>query len=188
MSPKLYSLKGLIVCKYCTALRAVSAGRRRVDGRHGRASQRGPVSGDDRPLFSYAAIMGVFGALLALTRGRLPERIGAADLMLGGVATHKLSRIITKDKVTQPLRAPFTENPEKAGPGEVSEEPAGEGPRRAVGELLSCPYCIAMWVATGLLYGFVLLPRLTRLVASIFTALTLSDFLQIAYRKGQESL
>jgi hypothetical protein len=147
---------------------------------------------DDRPLWSYtglmAAFVALFAGLLALSRGRLPERVGLRDLVLGGVATHKISRLLAKDKVTQPLRAPFTKNPEEAGPSEVDEEPAGEGPRKAIGELLVCPYCLGMWVATGLLYGFLLVPRLTRLVAAIFTAHTISDFLQVAYKKGQESL
>src|SRR5919201_5575704 len=139
---------------------------------------------DDRPLGSYAALMGVFGALFGglfvVARHRLPHRIRAGDLVLGGIATHKISRLLAKDKVTQPLRAPFTRNPESSGPSEVSEEPAGSGPRLAVGELLSCPYCIGMWVAAGLLYGFALAPRLTRFVASEFTVHAAPDFLQIA--------
>lgn len=146
---------------------------------------------DDRPLGSYAALMGVFGALfgglLVITRDRLPERFGAGDLVLGGVATHKISRLIAKDKVTQPLRAPFTKNPEEAGPSEVSEEPAGDGPRLAIGELLACPYCLGMWVGSALLYGFALAPRVTRFVASVFTVHAAADFLQIAYKKGQDA-
>jgi hypothetical protein len=146
---------------------------------------------DDRPLWSYTGLMAAFGAafagLLALSRGRLPERIGVRDVVLGGVATHKVSRLLAKDKVTQPLRAPFTKNPESSGPSEVDEEPAGEGPRKAIGELVSCPYCLGMWVATGLVYGFLLVPRVTRLVAAIFTAHTIADFLQAAYKNTQES-
>jgi hypothetical protein len=147
---------------------------------------------DDRPLGSYTALMGVFGAafgtLLVVSRRRLPDRFRTGDLVLGGIATHKISRLLAKDKVTQPLRAPFTKNPEEAGPSEVSEEPAGDGPRLAIGELVSCPYCLGMWVGSGLLYGFALAPRLTRFVAAVFTVHTLADFLQIAYSKGQDTL
>ena len=123
-----------------------------------------------------------------LTRGRLPQRFGPGDLVLGGIATHKISRLLAKDKVTQPLRAPFTKDAEQAGPSEVSEEPAGRGPRLVIGELVSCPYCLGVWVGSGLLYGFALAPRVTRFVASVFTVHTLADFLQIAYSKGQDTL
>ena len=65
--------------------------------------------GDEMPLASYAALVGVFNTafaallLTAKNSGRpLPERISYADLVLLGVATHKLSRIITNDRVTSP--------------------------------------------------------------------------------------
>jgi hypothetical protein len=147
---------------------------------------------DDRPLGSYTALMGAFGAvfgtLLVVSRNRLPERFRTSDLVLGGIATHKISRLLAKDKVTQPLRAPFTKNPEEAGPSEVSEEPAGTGLRFVIGELVSCPYCLGMWVGSGMLFGLALMPRLTRFVASVFTVHTLADFLQIAYSKGEDAL
>jgi hypothetical protein len=34
------------------------------------------------------------------------ERIDAGDLLLIGTASHKFSRLLAKDKVTSPLRAP----------------------------------------------------------------------------------
>lgn len=47
--------------------------------------------------------------LAARAAGRpLPERLSAQDVVLAGVATHKLSRLIAKDNVTSFLRAPFT--------------------------------------------------------------------------------
>jgi hypothetical protein len=41
-------------------------------------------------------------------------------------------------------------------------------------------------VATALVAGFVVAPRTTRLVASILTAVTASDFLQIAYKASEQ--
>ncbi len=38
----------------------------------------------------------------------MPERIGPGDILLLGVATHKLGRLLAKDWVTSFLRAPFT--------------------------------------------------------------------------------
>jgi hypothetical protein len=145
------------------------------------------------PLFSYATLMGIFsalfgGALLAAARrGReLPTRVGLADLLTIGVASHKLSRLISKDKVTSPLRAPFTEFEEDGGPGEVEESARGRGARKAIGELLICPYCLGLWVVSAFAIGLLFAPRLTRFLAAIFSALTISDFLQVAYKAAEE--
>jgi hypothetical protein len=152
--------------------------------------------GEDKPLGSHLTLVVVYnllaGAFLA-ARARsgkgLPQKIGVGDLALAGVATHKLSRIIAKDRVTAPLRAPFTEFEEEGGPGEVEEKPCQVGGmRQAIGELLVCPFCLAQWVATAALAGFAIVPRTTRFVCSIFAAVTISDFLQIAYKGSEEKL
>jgi hypothetical protein len=150
-------------------------------------------SREDRPLAAYAVLVGIFNAafagvlLVSKTADRaIPERVGLADLVLLGVATHKLSRLLTKDWVTSFVRAPFVELEGPAGPGEVNERPRGTGLRRAVGELLTCPFCLALWVAAGFAYGLVLAPRVTRLAASIFAMLTISDFLQFQYEASRK--
>ncbi len=95
--------------------------------------------------------------------------------MLLGVATHKLSRFITKDKVTRPIRAPFTEVEGRGAPGELEEQPRGKGARVAIGELLSCPFCLDAWVANGFVSGTLFAPRVTRAVASLFVVVAISD-------------
>jgi hypothetical protein len=91
--------------------------------------------------------------------------------------------------VTSPLRAPFTRYAEPGGAAEVNEEVRDQGSslRHSVGELVSCPFCLAVWVATGLTGGLVLAPRLTRLTATALTATAASDFLQMAYSIAKES-
>ena len=97
----------------------------------------------DAPMASYAALTALFNALLgaflwwANRSGRLPERVTAGDVVLLGVATHKASRMLTKDKVTSVLRAPFAEFKEMGSDSEVNEEPRGQGLRRAIGELVT---------------------------------------------------
>jgi hypothetical protein len=103
-----------------------------------------------------------------------------------GLATHKLSRLITKDKVTSFLRAPFTEHQASAGRGEVDERPRGRGVRLAVGELLVCPYCLGQWLSAGFVAGSVFAPRATRMVAATFAIETVADFLQLAYRAAED--
>jgi hypothetical protein len=145
------------------------------------------------PLLAYAATVGVFNALFAAAllvakrrERELPERVNAADLVTVGVASHKLSRLIAKDKVTSPLRAPFTEFEAEGGPGELEERSRGSGARKAIGELLICPYCLGLWVVAAFAVGLLFAPRLTRFLAAVFSALTISDFLQIAYKAAEE--
>jgi hypothetical protein len=149
---------------------------------------------NQQPVGSHAALLGVYAvlvaiaALLARATGReLPEQISTKDLVLMAVGTHKLSRAITEESVASPVRAPFTHHGGPGGPAEVMDEPRGEdGIRHAVGELLTCPFCLDVWVATLFTVGLVVAPRLTRLVAGSFSAVAGADFLQLAYAKAQQ--
>ncbi len=146
-----------------------------------------------RPLGGYFALSSVFeasfvGALVAAHRaGRpLPAEIGVKDIVLTGVATHKLARIIAKDKITSYLRAPFTRFQEPTGYGEVAEQARGTGLRLAVGELLVCPYCLAQWIAGAFTIGHIAAPRLTRLLTAMWTAHAIADAAQLAYSAAEK--
>lgn len=142
---------------------------------------------DDRPLGGYALLAGTFatvfgGSLMALRAGgrELPDRVSAGDVALAALTTHKLSRLLTREKVMAPLRAPVTEV-EETPSGEQVERPSGDGVQRAVGELLTCPYCAGQWIAGAIALGWVGAPRTTRLLTSMWGALALSDYSQAAF-------
>jgi hypothetical protein len=144
-----------------------------------------PPPDDEATLRSYGAVMATYGALLSSAlvalgrRDKLPEKVSWSDLALVAAATNVLSRRIAKDKVTRPVRAPFTDVEESGAPGEVNEIVRAErGPRRVIGELLACPFCLSQWIATGLVIGVAVAPRPTRLVASVLAAAGASDQLQ----------
>ena len=84
------------------------------------------------------------------------------------------------------MRAPFVRFEETSGHGEVSEEPRGDGFRYVTGELLVCPYCVSQWVVGAFGTGLVAAPRLTRLIAAVYTAEAVSDILQLAYLAAEE--
>ena len=145
--------------------------------------------GGEEPLPSYAALAGLFNLILAVflliarKSGRqIPERVETRDIALLGVATHKLSMLVAQDAVTSPLRAPFTELQEKQSPKNVDEKPRGKGLRRSIGELITCKFCVGQWVASFFTYGLVFAPAVTRLVASIFAIVALSDHLHQSYK------
>ncbi|MFL5865136.1 MAG: DUF1360 domain-containing protein [Solirubrobacteraceae bacterium] len=155
----------------------------------------GHSPGQERPLGGYAVLLGTFGGLatafatwLQRSERPLPEAVAPGDLLLITVATHKVSRLITRDRVASAVRAPFTRFQDDAGPSEVDEAARGHGLRRAVGELLVCPYCLGMWVAGGFVGGVIAAPRSTRWIATTFTVLAGSDVLHIAYSKAESSL
>jgi hypothetical protein len=115
---------------------------------------------EEQLLTEYATLLGFYLASVAVVtriavqQNRLPRKLGLLDLALLGIPTHKLSRIVAKDRITGILRAPFVNYVRSAGAGEVEEEPRGGGFQRGVGHLISCPYCMASWCATALSFGF----------------------------------
>jgi uncharacterized protein DUF1360 len=155
----------------------------------------GYAPGEDKPLAGYGLLMGVFSSLASgfavwfdRSGRELPDRMSPGDLALLTVASHKAARLISKDKVTSAVRAPFAEYEGGAGPGEVSEKPRGRGFRRVVGELLVCPYCLGMWTSAAMTGGLLVAPRFTRWIASVLTIFFGADVLQIAYKKAEDTL
>jgi hypothetical protein len=150
--------------------------------------------GADRPLGGYAVAMTAFAGLVgaagvvAALRGTSGRRISPYDLLLMTAGTHKLARLMSKDAITSPLRMPFTRYRDTGGPAEVMEDARERGQlRHVVGELVSCPFCLSVWVATGFSMGFLFAPRFTRIAASALTAVAGSDYLQLIYGYLQQA-
>ena len=154
-----------------------------------RTQKREYTNGEPRPLGGDLGAMGVYLGLVSAAAtavrasGReLPERIPLGDTVLLTVATFRLARRIAKDPVTSPLRAPFTRFEGASGHAEVAEEVRDHGGvKHAVGELLTCPFCLAQWVGTGFVFGYVTAPKATRLAALTMTMVAGSDVLQFVY-------
>jgi Protein of unknown function (DUF1360) len=133
---------------------------------------------EERPLPEYATLTAAFWAVflgfVLTNRGRIPERIPFDDFARIALASYKISRVLTKEEVTSFVRAPVTEDAE-------AQEPKPEGMARVLGELLTCPYCVGLWIASTLSYSLVRFPRETRFATTIFGAYALSDFLHAGF-------
>lgn len=165
----------------------------RVIDRHVHGSEVSDALHDDpRPLTGYAALLAVYGGIVGASTVALRRRragittVTVKDVALMGLATAHLSRLVTKDSVTSVLRVPFARFEEPAGEGEVNEEVVGGGLRHAVGELLTCPFCAAQWVATALVVGRVALPSFTTAVITVSAVARVSDFLQLLYGRARQ--
>lgn len=157
--------------------------------RWARTQRREYTNGEERPLVGDLAAMSVYTGLVSAAAvavrasGReLPDRIPPGDAALLTVATFRLARRIAKDPVTSPIRAPFTRFQGPSGHAEVAEEVREHGGvKHAVGELLTCPFCLAQWVGTAFVFGYVAAPKATRLAALTMTMVAGSDVLQFVY-------
>jgi len=71
----------------------------------------------------------VMGGILAWFRrtGRAVPTLTVMDVGVTALATHRVARLLTKDTVTSPIRAPFTRFEGPGGPSEVNERVRGRG-------------------------------------------------------------
>ena len=162
-------------------------------------THRSPISGlvagygRERQLGAYATLFATYATATAVgvltgvrrrgSRRRGVPRPSLADGALLAVAAFKLSRLVTKDKVTGFVRAPFTEFVEEGDAAEVNEAPRGEGLRYAIGELLTCPFCFNQWAATALGVAWLHAPNATRDVTALLTTSAAADVLHIAWTR-----
>lgn len=138
-------------------------------------------------LVSYSAIVALMTSVARSGAATVPDGYGVRDLAFGGIAAHKFTRLVSKSSVASPLRAPFVEFVEAAGSGEHVEHPRGSsGVRHTVGELLTCPFCLGVWVSTAYVAGLTFAPRATRAWAAVMVVSSGSDFLQHAYARVRD--
>lgn len=149
--------------------------RRAYAGARGR-----PLGGYLTVLAGYGAYVSAWAAAVRRSGAPLPDRAEPWDVALTAVATFRLSRLLTKSTVTSPLRAPFTTYDGHQGPAELSERPRG-GDRKTLGELVTCPFCMSVWVGTTLTASRVLWPRATRTAVAAMATVAGADALQLAY-------
>jgi hypothetical protein len=87
------------------------------------------------------------------------SEISLTILLMLGLATFRITRLIVYDKITEPLRRPFFTEVEEVnddGSIDIYIRPKDKGIRRWVGELFSCHWCTGIWVSIGVatLYMF----------------------------------
>jgi hypothetical protein len=160
---------------------------RHIHAKATRASQTFGPGEDPRPLEGYALLLSAYGmvagsiVLLARRRRVALALPGPIDFALSALAVQHFSRVLTKDSITSVLRSPVVTFEESTGDGEVSEKVIGIGAGHALGELITCPFCIAQWTATALIAGRLFAPRLTDGVVIVGSLARTSDYLQLAY-------
>jgi len=136
-----------------------------------------PVTQTPTEAVDYAALTGVYGALLgtAAVSARDREPVAYAEIPLLAAATFALSKLIVHEKVESWIRTPFVdEDPDR--------RPKGRRLRYAVGELLTCTRCTGAWSALGLVALRLHAPATGRTVATVLAASAGNDMLHAAFQ------
>ncbi|NLG73771.1 MAG: DUF1360 domain-containing protein [Chloroflexi bacterium] len=147
---------------------------------------RGGLTHRDRQEYATKlTLIGVFISIFTAFANRMsrPGRremktIGPFDLVLLGLATLRLGRLVSYDLIAEPLRRPFTRTvPDETGAGDTVAPRDESGLKRSLGQLISCPICSGTWIAAALVYGLHLLPNATRLFLAVFSTTGLAEIL-----------
>ena len=121
---------------------------------------------DDQGIWNF--IFTLFFAVVFFTLGHvlfrldlLPVSVSLFDAALMVLATFRATRLFVYDKITQFIRDLFldkemAENEE--GELFILREKPANGPRRAIAELLACPWCFGMWAALFVTFFYFLTP------------------------------
>jgi alkylhydroperoxidase family enzyme len=83
------------------------------------------------------------------------------DLAVGALAVHRLTRLITEDSITEPLRRPVLE----------------DRPDSRLADFLTCPWCVSVWVAAGWLALTAAAPRIARPLGAVLAWSTAAGLL-----------
>lgn len=103
----------------------------------------------------------IFALLLAAMTGKLaysrhgyfiPPDVGLGDFLLMALATFRLIRLFSYDKITQFARDLFLDLEYDAAGNVTKRTKAPRGVRRTIMELLDCPWCTGVWLS--LFVGF----------------------------------
>jgi Protein of unknown function (DUF1360) len=128
---------------------------------------------------AYAVLAGVVATLATRTRDD-PAPVEPTELVLYGVATAGLARLLSKEKVTEWIRRPFVEEPTDG-----DRRPRGRGARYVVGELLTCTRCLGSWSALGLVGLRAAAPGPARVGATLLAMSYVNNVLQAGLAGAQ---
>lgn len=144
------------------------------------------------PLKSYTALMGTYAAAfgtlfyLATRKKRKLPVPSNRELALLTVGSFKLARIVTMSFIASPIRAPFTRRGESLPGGEVQDEARGRGLQKAIGNMLTCPFCFNVWASTAFVFGYAFAPRAAIKAAEVLSVAAGGDVLHLGYRGLRE--
>ncbi len=84
------------------------------------------------------------------------DMLTVTDFVLMVLATFRLTRLFVYDKITAFFREQFFDVVETRD--EIQLVKVESGPRRTIGDLLTCPWCFGMWAGGTVAFFYLLTP------------------------------
>lgn len=144
-----------------------------------------PVSATPTTRQDYAALTAVYSVLagglaLAATSRRSDDAVPAdlQELLLYGLATAGLTRVLSAEKIGEWVRAPFVDEPPQP---DAQRRPKGSGLRYAIGELLTCTRCLGSWSALSLIGARAAAPQPAKVGATLLALSYVNGVLQSGF-------
>jgi hypothetical protein len=138
------------------------------------ASRTGrPEGGNPYGVFLATYVFGwcLFVLIMVLFNRPWPAWIDGGDFLILCLATFRLTSVVSEEKVARCLRAPFCKKvtvEDEDGTLREEEVPYEGGLRKTMGELILCPWCTGIWIATALTFFWLLAPGIARVCALAF--------------------
>ncbi|SFA78337.1 MULTISPECIES: DUF1360 domain-containing protein [unclassified Bacillus (in: firmicutes)] len=107
-------------------------------------------------------------------------------IIIIGFATFRLTRLIVFDKIMDNVRAPFFDEiieENDLGEKEIYLIPKKSGIRHWIGQLLSCYWCVGIWVSTFLVFMYLIFPTLGGLLIIIMAVAGIGSIIETAIGK-----
>ena len=132
-------------------------------------------------LFVGLILLPIFAEIINWTIGLRLHDLSWLEWISLGLGASFVARAISYMRVGEPIRYPFTKVvPHSSGYGETVEPKCEEGLFGSLCLLVSCPFCMGLWVALVLLFFRAYFPDLGRIMILVFgagsVAMTFSRF------------
>lgn len=108
------------------------------------------------------------------------------EFILLSLSTFRLTRLIVFDTITVFLRKPFHEMIEETnedGQVETYLHIKGDGLKFWIGELLSCYWCVGVWVSIILVVGYMMFPGIVGIVILILAIAAVASIIEMIVSK-----
>lgn len=130
-------------------------------------------------IISFTVLVGLAMLVFYVRDGEVPSKIEPFDIVILSLACFRLIRLFTYDQIMRAVRDLFVEKRQvvdENGQLLVVRRKVGNGGRRSLADLFSCPWCMGMWVSFFTVFLYFMFPAVKYLALILAIAALGSSF------------